>query len=284
MKLKRGNEVSQDYERVRRFLLAHEAYHGLMLGLLDAILNSPERFQQPYIAVVEEEGAVLAVVLQTPPRKLLLSRVEKLEAIALIAQDLHSLQAQVPGVMGTLAAARIFAQYWHALTGQSYQAGTRERYFQLETVQPIPHVTGKLQQATRSERELLIHWCRAFMAEVADEPASPEEVIDRYLHEGSLYLWQGNTAVSMANFYGATPNGVRINLVYTPPEYRRRGYATACVAALSRRLLERGYQYCFLSTDLANPTSNHIYQAIGYQPLEDDIQEYWFENSSKITF
>ncbi|MEW6492276.1 MAG: GNAT family N-acetyltransferase [Cyanobacteriota bacterium] len=282
MKLKRGNEVSQDYERVRRFLLEHEAYHGLMLGLLDAILNSPERFKQPYIAVVEEDDTVLAVALQTPPRKLLLSRVERLNAIALIAQDLHSIQAQVPGVMGTTAAAQIFAQNWHALTGQSYREGTRERYFQLETVQPITHVTGHLQQATLSERELLINWCRAFMAEVADEPASPDDVVDRYLRGGSLYLWQDNTPVSMANFYGATPNGVRINLVYTPPEYRRKGYATACVAALSQALLERGYKYCFLSTDLANPTSNHIYQVIGYQPLSDEIQEYWFEHSYKM--
>lgn len=282
MKLKRGNEVSQDYERVRHFLLEHEAYHGLMLGLLDAIINSPERFKQPYIAVVEEDDTVLAVALQTPPRKLLLSRVERLNAIALIAQDLHSIQAQVPGVMGTTAAAQIFAQNWQALTGESYREGTRERYFQLETVQPITHVTGHLQQATLSERELLINWCRAFMAEVADEPASPDDVVDRYLREGSLYLWQDNTPVSIANFYGATPNGVRINLVYTPPEYRRKGYATACVAALSQALLERGYKYCFLSTDLANPTSNHIYQAIGYQPLGDEIQEYWFEHSYKM--
>lgn len=282
MKLKRGNEVSQDYERVRRFLLEHEAYHGLMLGLLDAILNSPERFQQPYIAVVEEDDTVLAVALQTPPRKLLLSRVERLNAIALIAQDLHSIQAQVPGVMGTTAVAKAFVQKWQALTGESYREGTRERYFQLETVQPITHVTGHLQQATLSERELLINWCRAFMEEVADEPVSPDDVVERYLREGSLYLWQDNTPVSIANFYGATPNGVRINLVYTPPEYRRKGYATACVAALSQALLERGYKYCFLSTDLANPTSNHIYQAIGYQPLGDEIQEYWFEHCYKM--
>ena len=72
---------------------------------------------------------------------------------------------------------------------------------------------------------------------------------------------------------------MRINLVYTPPEYRRKGYATACVAALSQMLLDRGYQYYFLSTDLANPISNHIYQAIGYQPLGNDMLVYWFEGS-----
>jgi predicted GNAT family acetyltransferase len=58
-------------------------------------------------------------------------------------------------------------------------------------------------------------------------------------------------------------------MVYTPPEYRRRGYASASVAALSQSLLNQGHQFCFLFTDLANPTANHIYQDIGYQPVGD---------------
>jgi predicted GNAT family acetyltransferase len=55
--------------------------------------------------------------------------------------------------------------------------------------------------------------------------------------------------------------------VYTPPELRRRGYASALVAALSRRLLDEGRRFCFLYTDLANPTSNHIYREIGYEEV-----------------
>jgi len=57
--------------------------------------------------------------------------------------------------------------------------------------------------------------------------------------------------------------------VYTPPEFRGRGYASALVAALSQAMLDAGYHFCTLFTDLANPTSNHIYQAIGYQPVCD---------------
>ncbi len=280
MKLKRIDDTSQNYERARSYLLKNEAYHSLMLGLLDAIKNSPERFKhQPYLAIVEKNDNVLVVALQTPPRKLLLSRVEELQAIALIAQDLHSLQARVPGVMAIEPAAKAFARNWQAFTGQSFREGRIERFFQLETVKLIPNVSGYLRQATLTEQELLIDWYRAFVEEVSDEPAEQETegVVDRYLREGSLYLWQENVPVSMANHYGSTPNGVRINLVYTPPEHRRKGYATACVAALSQTLLDEGRKYCFLSADLVNPTSNHIYQAIGYQPLFD-VRDYWFEN------
>jgi predicted GNAT family acetyltransferase len=61
-----------------------------------------------------------------------------------------------------------------------------------------------------------------------------------------------------------TPNGIRIGPVYTPPEHRRHGYASAVTAGLSSRLLE-SRRFCFLYTDLANPTSNKIYEQIGYR-------------------
>ena len=81
-------------------------------------------------------------------------------------------------------------------------------------------------------------------------------------------MWDHGGPVSMASATGPTPNGIRVNGVYTPPEHRGRGYATACVAALSARLLAEGRRFCFLFTDAANPTSNAIYQRIGYVPLK----------------
>jgi predicted GNAT family acetyltransferase len=73
--------------------------------------------------------------------------------------------------------------------------------------------------------------------------------------------------VSLAAFCGPTPNGMRIGPVYTPPQYRGKGYASANVAALSQRLLDSGRKFCYLFTDLANPTSNKIYQKIGYEQV-----------------
>ena len=75
--------------------------------------------------------------------------------------------------------------------------------------------------------------------------------------------------VSFGGFGGLTPNGIRIGPIYTPPELRRRGYASALTAALTQMLLDRGRRFCFLFTDLANPTSNSIYQRIGFRPIGD---------------
>jgi predicted GNAT family acetyltransferase len=80
----------------------------------------------------------------------------------------------------------------------------------------------------------------------------------------------------MVGYSGPTPNGIRIAPVYTPPELRGGGYASACTAETTRRLLKDGRRFCFLYTDLANPTSNSIYQRIGYRPV-CDVDQYRFD-------
>jgi predicted GNAT family acetyltransferase len=93
-----------------------------------------------------------------------------------------------------------------------------------------------------------------------------------------LYFWDDGRPVAMCASPGGAPSGARISLVYTPPDLRRRGYATAAVSALTRRLLFGGSRYCCLYTDLANPTSNNVYRRIGYRPV-CDIDEYSFAES-----
>jgi predicted GNAT family acetyltransferase len=64
---------------------------------------------------------------------------------------------------------------------------------------------------------------------------------------------------------------VRIGPVYTPPEFRGAGYASAVTAELSLRALEAGAAEVLLYTDLDNPVSNSIYQRIGYRAVEDRV-------------
>jgi hypothetical protein len=76
----------------------------------------------------------------------------------------------------------------------------------------------------------------------------------------------------MAGLARPTRRTTSINAVYTPPEERRNGYATALVAAVSAEGLRRGKSSCVLYTDLANPVSNSIYPKIGYRPVCDSSQ------------
>ncbi|MBW4500822.1 MAG: GNAT family N-acetyltransferase [Scytonema hyalinum WJT4-NPBG1] len=285
MKLHQFEDPNQFYERVKDYLLKQEALHNVLLALCNALINNPERFdQKPYLATVEVDGDIVAVVMRIPPRNLLLSKIQNfvaIEAIAerlckSIAQDLHLTQESLPGINAPTIEAEAFAEAWHSLTGQSYQLKMALRAFQLEQVQAIPQATGRLRIATENERELLIRWFEAFALEaLGSVDPGVERRVERHLQRGSAYIWEDETPVSMACHIRVTPNGAGVSLVYTPPEHRRKGYASACVAALSETLLKAGHRYCFLFTDLANPTSNQIYQAIGYKSV-GDLSDYSF--------
>ena len=93
---------------------------------------------------------------------------------------------------------------------------------------------------------------------------------------GGVAIWEDGEAVSLSGYGARTPHGIRIGPVYTPPELRGRGYASALVASLTQQLLSGGRDFCFLFTDLANPTSNSIYQRVGYRPVTD-IEVWKFE-------
>ena len=99
----------------------------------------------------------------------------------------------------------------------------------------------------------------------------PEQKYGKAARELRRWVDEG-APVSFSGYGGLTPNGIRIGPVYTPPELRRRGYASALVAELTKRLLDGGRKFCFLFTDLANPTSNSIYQRVGYEPVSDADQ------------
>jgi predicted GNAT family acetyltransferase len=144
----------------------------------------------------------------------------------------------------------------------------------------VEGVSGRMRAATREDRDLLVAWIRAFAEEALpkDDPMDPERVVDLRLQGPSvgLVLWEDGDPVALAGAGGPTPNGIRIGPVYTPPAHRRRGYASALVAGLSQRLLDEGRTFCFLHTDLSNPTSNRIYVDIGYEPVCDS-RNYRFE-------
>lgn len=248
--------------------------HQVLLSISHTLLHNPERYLgKPYLAIVQTSGEILAVAIRTPPQKLILSKAQNMDALRLIAQDLR--QEQLPGSMGLAFEAEIFSQTWQALTGQFYQRSVVMKIYQLTAVQRVSTTRGYLRLATEGDRSVLIKWLSAFLSEI-DEAVSEdiEHQVDNRLKQQNTSFWVDSTPVSVASSKQVLPTIGRINLAYTPPEYRRKGYATACVAALSQKLLDCGCRHCLLIADLANPTANHIYQAIGYRPLSD-----WHEYS-----
>lgn len=279
--LRRPADVDSFLKLAGPFLAAREAEHNLMLGICTNLRTRPYGPERPYFAVLSRGERVALAALRTPPFNLVLSMTDDAFGLRFLADDVARAYPDLPGVLGEKSVAADFVARWREVTGATATLKMAERVFRLtRVIEPRP-VAGGLRRATAEDRALVIDWLRAFVLEAmgADEDVSAAaSIADHWLGGAGrwLYLWDDGGPVSMCGASGETPNGIRIGAVYTPPELRGRGYASACVAAVSQAQLDRGRRFCFLYTDLANPTSNKIYRAIGYEPV-CDVDDYRFD-------
>jgi predicted GNAT family acetyltransferase len=273
LRIKFFSDASQFLKGVQPFLLRREAEHCLILGLLDG-LRSGEQWgaAPPLMALVEDRGEVAAVALMTPPHNLILSWTADDSAIEAIAEELHAKGLAIPGVNSAANIARKFAKEWSQLSGCTIRQDWAQRIYQLSRVTDESRSAGRLREPYEHDRALVMKWRAAFAIEAdrTDPEQATKAAAEPLQRSTHLMLWEvEGIPVSMAGFTGRTPHGVRVAWVYTPPENRGKGFAGACVAALSQKLLDEGRKFCFLYTDLTNPTSNHVYQTIGYEPVTD---------------
>jgi uncharacterized protein len=255
-------------------LLEDEARHNLILGLAGTLRDHPEVYPDFGLWLVRDGDETVGAALRTPPFNLVLPRPRDDAALEALAD---AIEDELPGVVGSVPEVDQFARLWAERGGTEAKTHIAQGLFALEQVEPVANAPGGMREATEDDRPLLVEWYLAFVAEaLGDDPdrARLEEMIDHRLtaEDAGLVLWEDGAAVSLAGFGGKTPNGIRIGPVYTPPELRNHGYATALVAELSQRLLDSGRRFCFLYTDLANPSSNRIYERIGYRRVCDSAE------------
>jgi predicted GNAT family acetyltransferase len=259
-------------------LLAAEERHGLMLGIALAVRQNPQNYGSaaPYFATVTARGEITAAALITPPFGIVLYGDAQTSDAALdaIAADLAARRWSLPTAIGPDPLPARFAACWSARRGVAAEIGVAERAFVLRRVNHPRYSPGRLRPATLADRELVQQWFVDFNAEALGnvEIRTDAEIRERAaagIDQGTIYLWEDGQPVSLAGAARPTRNGINVGPVYTPPELRGRGYASSLVAALSQQLLDGGRKFVTLFTDLSNPTSNHIYQAVGYEPVCD---------------
>jgi uncharacterized protein len=268
-------------DAVEPFLLPDEACHNLLLGIAARLIARGLTVADVYLAAALDRGEIAGAAMMTSPYRLVLSQMARPGAVRALAEDVATLRPPPPGLNGPDPVAAEFVAVWQELTGERSRRALHERIHRLDALRPVPRVPGRMRPAADADRPLLLDWLRAFGAEAFGKDNRPPGEAERVLNtrlggtDEGLVLWDDGGPRCLAGYAGPTRHGVRIGPVYTPPQHRRRGYATACVAELSGLLLERGRRFCMLFTDLANATSNRIYQRIGYEPI-CDVAEYRF--------
>lgn len=278
MKVVRHNAASDFLDRAGAWLETTEAENNLILGIAAYFKSYVGQLRvEPYFLTLEESGAIVGAALMTPPRRLLLTTMPD-TAVTTLADFMLAETVTVPGALGPRFETRLFADYWTSATGRLCHPRMSERIYACKTVAPLKHAPGRLRPATNDDEQLISEWCVQFCldARIEDETVYFKARLPSKIADGSLFIWENDEALAMAGLERQTARGIAISWVYTPAHLRRRGYGTACVAALTQRMLDNGKSFCCLYTDLANPTSNSIYQKIGYRPV-CDVQDWIFE-------
>ncbi|MEU6476156.1 GNAT family N-acetyltransferase [Streptomyces sp. NPDC047017] len=266
--------------RAGLFLRSRPATHTVQLTVTENLRARGGRIYGgavPEFGVLPGDGGhgVAAAFLRTPPHPLVLTPLTGEQADALAGQ-LSAREVPGAGLTGVNAdrdTAAAFAAAWQRRTGAASSLGKRLRLYRLAGLTvPSPEPPGRARTAGAADGELLARWYVEFCAGVG-EPAArdPEEWADERVVRADILLWElpDGTPVAMAGRSPLVAGQVRVNAVYTPAHLRRRGYAGAVTAEASRAALAAGAAEVLLFTDLANPTSNALYQRIGYRPVSD---------------
>ncbi len=256
--------------RVGSFLMAAEARHNLLLGVITSIEEGSGNYQDPILlgAVAGPDG-VEGCVWRTPPYKLGLTMMP-VEAIPAIVDAVAEVYPELPVVVGPVGLVDEFGSVWSRRTGASRRNGLHQGVFHLDAVTPPSKSTpGVMRVATESDLALLMEWSHAFVRDSHLVGADPDNLTRRLVAKRRMFLWEDERPRCMAAALASTPNGVRVGYVYTPEEMRGRGFASTLVAALSQAMLEEGHTFCFLYADLSNTTSTGIYRKLGYRLVEE---------------
>jgi predicted GNAT family acetyltransferase len=215
----------------------------------------------------DDRSPVAGAFLETAPYPLRLSVMPPVAAAAL-ADELGAAEHGVGGEVSTVDA---FVEAWTATTGGTATVRLHQRLYRLARL-VTPSVPGDARPADRTDRPLLLRWFGEFITELDAVPGNVEAAVASRLDGGVIQIWEDDARpVSMAAASPVIAGMARVGPVYTPRDRRRHGYASAATAAASAEAIARGAEQVLLYTDLANPTSNSIYQKLGYRPIGDDV-------------
>lgn len=263
-------EILHFKEDVTPFLEKNEQENNLMLGILQVA-------QEPTFMGVAKRGEEITVVfLQTEEKiQMIVATSENSEVdIVKLAKELSKVYPDIPGLIGNKEIVQKLVEELAVLENKKTNVVMKQGVYALQQIRKKWNEDGIFREITNDELPLIEKWIYQFCEDVKlpTTKEEAEQTAHTLITNNRLFgLEVDGKLVSVAAKTRPTTNNITVNFVYTPKEARKKGYASNCVAALSQRMLDEGYKTTTLYTDLANPTSNKIYQEIGYEQIAESV-------------
>ncbi|MNB84200.1 FR47-like protein [compost metagenome] len=284
MQFKLYTDVHEFYKDTYDVLMRHEAQNLIPLGNIIMGHEGKDKtdWRDPVnwlMATIADDKGIQLTAIMTPPHNITLYATGNNinpEAVSCLIDGLND--REIPGVTTEKTLAEYFAKEYTLRKGNTYTTTMSQRIYELTAVNPDIQKPGTVRLLDKKDIHFFPYWAEAFYAAGSygtTEMSIPQEAAP-YLYRiesKKIYILEVNgIPVSMAGYTRVMQTAIGVAFVYTPPYERSKGYATSIVAQISQLALEKGFTKCVLYTDLANPTSNSIYQKIGYTPVCDSLQ------------
>ena len=268
MKLNQFQTAQEFLNHTQYFLEMDEATNSLMLGL--AIAKKSVDDNSLYLNITENE-TILFAAIQTPSRNLIVCGREEgmISYITTLINYFKDENIDIPGINGPKDLVLQLAAAFNEAFNWKYKIRYNQVVYQLTEIKDNPNLEGNFKIATEDDLPLIGKWMDAFFQESLQilDPESAKTTAKKKIENNAVYLWKNESTVAMTCIARPTANGISINYVYTPNHQRKKGYGTKLVAQVSTLMLEKGYKFCTLFADQNNPSTNRIYQRIGYKPV-----------------
>jgi predicted GNAT family acetyltransferase len=258
---------------VQPVLERHPAHASVLATLLDSAVTGNLQQDDAIWLLIAQDGEPISAGMQTPPYNLFLTPIPdavRPRVVGLLADLLLDAGRDLPGVTAPTSDADAFAEAWQQRTGCGRTLVVDELLYEIRERPLAPDVPGTARFLTTADIPLAVSWVTSFNLEALphQDGTDPEKTVRRRLSRGWYLLWeQDGEPVSLAGLSRSVVGTSRVGPVYTPGEHRRHGYGAAATTAATRLAFEQGSARCVLYADASNPSSNGIYQGIGYQPI-----------------
>ena len=291
MKFKLYRDVHEFYNDTYDVLMRHEAQNIIPLGNIIIGHEGKDKtdWRDPvkwFMATISDAKGIQLTAIMTPPHNITLYATDnKIDSKSINCLIDGLKEHEIPGVTTEKNLAECFARNYSTQKGLTFQATMSQRIYELTAVNQDVMQFGNIRLLEEKDMYFFPYWIEAFNSAKIygkTEMFIPKD-IEQYRYRLStkkLYVLEDKgIPVSMAGYTREMQTAIGVAFVYTPPYYRGKGYASSCVAQISQLALEKGYAKCVLYTDLANPTSNSIYQKIGYRAVCDSCMLKFEEHS-----
>jgi uncharacterized protein len=249
--------------RAEAWLLQQEAGNNILLSVAYLLERGAKPFHgAAFLATVEQHDEVCGCVICPPPDGVYMTAIPP-SAVRPVSEMLRAMFDSVPELLGPEPAATLFAAQW---APDAWHINNRFRRYRLDRVSADAKASsGYLRLGKTSDLPVLENWAANYRREARANP-DIAALFRIMLERNSLYVWDDDGPRCVVTASGFTPNGARISSTYTPPEFRRNGYARSAVSAVCQQLLDSGRRFCVIVADVDEPAPNAVYAQIGFQP------------------